>query len=77
MTRLLDEAIDQLRELPDEEQDAAADALFAYISNDDRQYSLRPDQVADVQRIRDDLRVGTIHLATDVQINALRNRRRS
>jgi len=58
MTKLLDEAIDQLRELPDEEQDAAADAVFAYISNDDRVYGLRPDQVADVRRIRGSLAAG-------------------
>jgi hypothetical protein len=42
MTKLLEEAIEQLRELPDEDQDAAADALFAYISSDERQYVLRP-----------------------------------
>jgi hypothetical protein len=75
MTKLLDEAINQLRELPDEEQDAAADALFAYISNDDRVYSLRPDQVADVQRIRIGLAAGRTRLATDGQVEALRNRK--
>jgi hypothetical protein len=76
MTKLLDQAIDQLRELPEEEQDAAADALFAYIANDDRVYSLRPDQVADVQRIRDGLATGKTRLATDRQVEALRNRKR-
>jgi hypothetical protein len=77
MTKLLDEAIDQLRELPDEEQDAAADALFAYIANDDRVYSLRPDQVADVRRIRDSLAAGKTQLATDRQVEALRNSKRA
>jgi hypothetical protein len=33
--------------------------------------------VADVQRIHDGLPAGTVRLATDGQINALRNRRRS
>lgn len=42
MKTLLEEAIEQLRELPDEEQNAAADEVFAYISDDARQYSLRP-----------------------------------
>jgi len=42
MTALLDEAIEQLRELPEDEQDAAADALFAYIASDERQYRLEP-----------------------------------
>ena len=50
MTKLLDEAIQQLRDLPEEEQDAAADALFAYISSDERQYVLRPEQAAEVRR---------------------------
>jgi len=77
MTKLLDEAIDQLRELPDEEQDAAADALFAYISNDDRLYVLQPDQVADVRRIRDDLAVGKTRLATDGEVDALRSTKRA
>ena len=36
MTQLLEEAIATLRELSDDEQDAAALALFAYISGDDR-----------------------------------------
>jgi toxin ParE1/3/4 len=31
MTRRLDEAIETLRDLPEDEQDAAASALFAYI----------------------------------------------
>jgi len=46
MTRLLDEAIEQLRALPEEEKDAAAHALFAYICDEARQYS----QVAKVRR---------------------------
>jgi hypothetical protein len=64
MTKLLDEAIQQLRHLPEVEQDAAADALFAYISSDERHYVLRPDQVAEVRRIRDKLRNGMTRLAT-------------
>ena len=38
MTKLLQEAIEALRELPEDEQDAAADVLIAYISSDERQY---------------------------------------
>lgn len=64
MTKLLQEAFDQLRELPEEEQDAAADVLFAYISSEDRQYTLGPDQAADVARIRDGLRNGHTRLAS-------------
>jgi hypothetical protein len=36
MTPLLEEAIETLRELPEDEQDAAADAVFVYISRDER-----------------------------------------
>ena len=38
MSRLLERAIEQLRELPEEEQDNAADAVFAYLASDERQY---------------------------------------
>jgi len=36
MTPTLKEAIVRLRELPEDDQDAAAAAIFAYISSDDR-----------------------------------------
>jgi len=35
MTKLLEAAVAQARELPAEIQDAAADALFAHIANED------------------------------------------
>lgn len=77
MTKLLEQAIEQLRELPEEEQDAAADVLFAYISTDEREYSLRPAQAAEVRRIRDKLRNGMTRLATSGEIAASRKRARS
>jgi hypothetical protein len=72
MTKLLQEAIDQLRELSEEEQDAAADALFAFIASDEHQNVLRPDQVADVRRTRDRLRSGATRLATADEVTAVR-----
>src|SRR5690242_18579458 len=36
MKKLLEQAIEQLRDLPEDDQDAAADVLFAYISSDER-----------------------------------------
>jgi hypothetical protein len=36
MTKLLEEAIKVLRELSEDEQDAAAHALFAYIASEER-----------------------------------------
>jgi hypothetical protein len=38
MSRLLEQAIEQLRELPEYEQDNAADAVSAYLASDERQY---------------------------------------
>jgi hypothetical protein len=74
MTKLLDEAIEQLRDLPADDQDGAADVLFAYISSDERQYRLRPHQVAEVQRIRRALRNGTTRLATSAEIAAAKKK---
>jgi hypothetical protein len=76
MTRLLEEAINALRDLPEDEQDAAADALFVYISSDERQYRLRPDQVAEVHRIRRALRDGTTRLAINAEVTELKKKSR-
>ena len=74
MTKLLEEAIAKVRELPDDRQDAAADALFAHISGDDGRYRLTPEQVAEVIRIQKDLREGRTRLATDDELAALRKK---
>jgi hypothetical protein len=70
MTKLLDQAIAQLRELSEAEQDAAADALFAHIAGDHRSYRLTEEQVADVKRIQHELRNGTARLLTDDEMAA-------
>jgi len=72
MSQLLDEAIETLRDLPEEDQDAAAEVLFAYISNDERQYRLLPNQAEAVRRIRRDLQTGKTRLATDAEVAAVR-----
>jgi hypothetical protein len=74
MTKLLDEAIEQLRELPDDEQDNAADAVFAFISSEEREYRLTPPQVDEVRRIQRGLRDGTARLASDREVAAARKR---
>jgi hypothetical protein len=74
MTKLLEEAIEQLRDLPAEDQDAAADVLFAYISSDAREYQLQPHQVAEVRRIRRGLRDGSTRLATDGEVKTVRQK---
>jgi hypothetical protein len=71
MTKLLEQAIAKARELSEDEQDAIADALFAHLAAGARPYRLTPEQVADVQRIREDLRSGRTRLATDKEEAAL------
>jgi hypothetical protein len=75
MTKLLEQAIDQLRDLPEEDQNAAADVLFAYISNDDRPYVLSPQQVNEVHLIRRNLHDGSTRLATAREVAAARKKR--
>jgi len=72
MTKLLDEAIEHLRDLPEEEQGSAAEALFAFISSDERHYRLRPNQIKEARRIQQGLRSGTTRLATDDEVSALK-----
>lgn len=76
MSTLLDEAIEQLRDLPEEEQDSAAEALFAFIASDERQYRLLPHQVTEVRRIQRSLQDGTTRLATDQEIERERKKSR-
>jgi len=76
VSKLLEHAIKELRNLPEDEQDAAADALFAYMSSDERHYWLLPDQVAEVHRIRRALRDGTTRLATNAEVTALKKKSR-
>ena len=74
MSKLLDEAIEQLRELPEEEQNDAADVVFAYVSSEERQFRLRPDQEREVQRIRTGLQHGTTRLATNGEVSKLKKK---
>jgi hypothetical protein len=71
MTKLLEQAIAKARELSESEQDAIADTLFAHIAGRANHIQLTPEQVADVNRIRDDLRAGRTRLATDDEVAAL------
>lgn len=71
MTKLLDEAIAQVRELPQAEQDLAAEALFAVLHRDAPDTRLSPEQANEVRRIRAGLRDGSIQLATDDEVAAM------
>jgi len=71
MTRLLEQAIARVRELPEVDQDAAADALFAHLAGDHRRFGLTAEQIEDVKRIQQDLRDGRARLASDADMAAL------
>jgi hypothetical protein len=71
MTKLFEQAIAKVLELPESGQDAAADALFAHLAGDHRQFGLTAEQSADVTRIRDDLREGKSRLAGDEEMETL------
>jgi len=71
MTKLLEQAVEQARELPDEDQNAVAEALFAHMANQDRRHGLSVDQVEEVKRIRARLHSGETRLATDKEVSAL------
>ena len=71
MTKLLEQAIAKARELSEDEQDAIADALFAHLGAQDSHIRLTPEQIAEVSRIRDDLRTGRTRLASDEEAAAL------
>ncbi len=49
MTKLLEKAIEQLRELPAAHQDAAAETLFAHLAGTAR-YHLTDEQIKEVRR---------------------------
>ena len=69
MTKLLDEAISKVRDLPDSEQDAAADALLSVVYKAAPDFRLTDEQVEIVRRTRVDVRAGAI--ATDPEMAAL------
>ena len=49
MTKLLEEAVKVLRELPDDQQEAAARAIINYGADDD-EIQLSDEQVAEIER---------------------------
>jgi len=71
MTKLLEQAIAKARELTEAGQDAVADALFAHLAGDGARFRLSAEQIADVMRIREDLRSGRTRLATDEEVAAV------
>jgi hypothetical protein len=71
MTKLLEQAITAVRELSEADQDAAADALFAHLTADDRRFGLTAEQIEEVGRIQRDLHDGRERLVSETDMEAL------
>jgi putative addiction module component (TIGR02574 family) len=71
MTKLLEDAIAEARKLPESEQDALAETVFAHIASPDVSYRLTDEQVEEVKRRQQSLREGTSRFATDEEMQAL------
>ena len=50
MTKLLEKAIEKLRQLPSDRQDEAAELVLEIVEQDPRSLRLSPEQVAEVER---------------------------
>jgi hypothetical protein len=66
MTKLLEEAIATVRQLPDRDQDVAARFLLAFANPDAHRFRLTDEQVAEVEMARQEVREGKI--ATDAEM---------
>lgn len=66
MTKLLEEAIAKLRELPESDQDVAARFLLGFVNPDTNRYQLTEEQVAEVELAKREVREGKI--ATDAEV---------
>ncbi|MEJ2374027.1 MAG: hypothetical protein P8Y53_10570 [Pseudolabrys sp.] len=67
---MLDDVIDRVRAWPEERQDEAAQLLLDLEAQRTSCYRLTPEQVEEVQRIRQQLRDSTMTFATDEQMDA-------
>jgi hypothetical protein len=69
MTKLLEAAIAKIRELPESDQDAVAEAMFSTVYGGAPRYHLTPEQVEEVKLTIQEVREGKI--ATDEEMAAL------
>ena len=68
MTKLLQRALENVSKLSEQEQNAAAEALFAHIAGETR-YRLTDEQVKEVRRIRKNIRTGKAKLVSAGQMS--------
>jgi hypothetical protein len=67
MTKLLDQALAEVRKLSDAEQDRVASVVLGLISFDAEAARLTPEQVGEVERARQEAREGLF--ATDEEMS--------
>jgi hypothetical protein len=65
MTKRFEEAVERVKELPDEDQDLAAELLLMVANADSSQYRLSAAQVEEVKRIQQAVREGTATFVSD------------
>ena len=66
MTKLFEEAIAVVRDLPEDQQDLAAKLLLGFANPDAEQYQLSDEQVAEVEAAKREVREGKF--ATDAEM---------
>lgn len=74
MTKRLEEAIAEIRKLPDAEQDRAAELLLALAREQEEAadgYQLTPEQVAEVERIVREIDEGTATFVSEEEMAAI------
>ncbi len=50
MNQLLEEALEQVKALPEERQQEAAQVLFAFLDQENPELYLSPEQIAEIER---------------------------
>jgi hypothetical protein len=70
MTRLLEEGIKAVRELPEECQDVAGELLLALAEQNNATYRLTPEQIEEVKRIQTAIREGKTTLVSDEEMTS-------
>lgn len=71
MTKLLEEAIAEIRRLPEAEQDRAAELLLGLVQRSAQAYELTPEQAAEVESIVRGMDEGTMVFATEEEMAAI------
>jgi hypothetical protein len=69
MTKLLEQAITAIRELPEIEQDLLAELLLGFANPEARHHQLSSEQLAEVELAKDEVRMGKF--ATEAEMEDL------